>query len=426
MSSYTESNARETQPHEELLGGFLTDPTLFEANRHVLTADLFQEYAWLYRILLQVHDSEGLTFKGIVNQCETEQIPILHELRKTFFNENRVPMLIRQLKKEKLAENITNLAHETYMKVQDGEDSDEILRDIQSKVFMLETSESSGMHDPAKDVDEWAEYMMTIVDDPSKAYGLMTGLQPLDSITTGFHRQYFSVIGARTSMGKTAFTLEIVKRLNASGYKCGIFSLEMMKRQLYNRFMSSIMQVNFEQFRTGRLARNHYETMMKKKDELKSIYVDDTRGVSADYIVDSMRRLKRTQGLDFVVVDYLQDVKERGEQNDNGGSALARVCRKLRAAAKECDCHVMGLSQVVRGVDDRQDKRPGNADLAGSTGIETSADVIAMLYRDEYYNRDTEKKSILEVNFTKQRNGKLGTVELLYDRSCQRIYEITR
>ncbi|WP_042229663.1 DnaB-like helicase C-terminal domain-containing protein, partial [Paenibacillus popilliae] len=155
-------------------------------------------------------------------------------------------------------------------------------------------------------------------------------------------------------------------------------------------------------------ARNHYETMQKRKEELKTIYVDDTRGVSADYIVDAMRRLKRTQGLDFVVVDYLQDVKERGETNDNSGSALARICRKLRAAAKECDCHVMGLSQVVRGVDDRQDKRPGNSDLAGSTGIETSADVITMLYRDDYYNRDSEKKNTLEVNFTKQRNGKLG------------------
>ncbi|WP_042230387.1 DnaB-like helicase C-terminal domain-containing protein, partial [Paenibacillus popilliae] len=182
-----------------------------------------------------------------------------------------------------LAESITNLAHETFVKVRDGEDSDEILRDLQHRVFTLETSESNGMNDPAKDVDEWAAYMMSIVDDPSKAYGLMTGIQPLDSITTGFHRQDFSVVGARTSIGKTAFTLEIVKRLNENRHKCAIFSLEMMKTQLYNRFMSNLMQVNFEQFRTGRLARNHYETMQKRKEELKTIYVDDTRGVSADY-----------------------------------------------------------------------------------------------------------------------------------------------
>jgi len=165
---------------------------------------------------------------------------------------------------------------------------------------------------------------------------------------------------------------------------------------------------------------------MRRKDELKSIYVDDTRGVTADYIADVMRRLKRTQGLDFVVVDYLQDVKEPGEQNDNSGSALARVCRKLRAAAQQCDCHVMGLSQIARTVESRTDKRPTNADLSGSTGIETSADVIALLYREDYYDPNTDKKNILEVNFTKQRNGKLGKVELYYDRDCQKISDIAR
>lgn len=424
LNVYEEHN--QIEPHEELLGGFLTDSTLFVVNHTLLTADLFQEYAWLYQIMEQIHENEGLTFKGVVKRCSTEQIPVLHNLRRMFYNDNRVPHLIREMKKRKLAEQITHLSHDTYQRLLDGEDSDHILRSLQSQVFMLETSESGGIHDPSKDIDEWAAYMMQVVSDPSIAYGLMTGLPSIDSITTGWHRQDFSVIGGRTSMGKTAFVLENVLRLNANGFKCGIFSLEMMKRQLYNRMMSNLMQVNFEQFRTGRLGRTHYETMLKRKEELKSIFIDDTRGVSSDYIIDSMRRLKRTQGLDFVVVDYLQDVKETGEQNDNSGSAIARVCRKLRAAAQECDCHVMGLSQVVRGVEDRQDKRPGNADLAGSTGIETSADVIGMLYRDDYYNADSDKRGIIEINFTKQRNGKCGTVELLYDKGCQRMSELRR
>lgn len=203
-------------------------------------------------------------------------------------------------------------------------------------------------------------------------------------------------------MGKTVFVIEMFLRLS-NGYKCAMFSLEMSKQQLYFRMMSNLMQVNFELFRTGRLAPNHYQNMQKYKDELKKLYIDATRAVSADYIADEMRRLKRTQGLDFVVVDYLQDVKEQGEINDNGGSALARVCRKLRAAAKECDCHVMGLSQVVRGVEDRKDKRPGNADLSGSTGIETNADVIALLYRDitiRIVRNKTFWKSILPSSVT--------------------------
>nr|WP_269432543.1 DnaB-like helicase C-terminal domain-containing protein [Paenibacillus sp. VKM B-2647] len=190
--------------------------------------------------------------------------------------------------------------------------------------------------------------------------------------------------------------------------------------------LANLMGVDYETLRTGQLAKELRPQIEKWKPFLKQIYVDDRRGVSADYIVDSMRHLKRTQGLDFVAVDYIQDVKEKGEHNDNGGSAIARVCRKLRAGAQECDCVVMGLSQVTRDVENRQDKRPSIADLSGSTGIETAADVIALLYRDEYYNPDTDRKGIMEVNFGKQRNGKVGKVELHYDAERQRLSSLSR
>ncbi|PNQ78895.1 DnaB-like helicase C-terminal domain-containing protein [Paenibacillus sp. F4] len=422
---FTEHNLRETQPSEELLGNFLKDPTLYRANKHLLSPDLFGEYTWLYHLIQEVDEQEGLSYKGVVSRCDADRIKVLMEFRQAAFNENRVPLLIRTLKKDRLAGDILSLANELRSRTVEGEDPDTILRDIQNVAFTLETSESGGMGDPSRDVDEWSEYMLKLAEDPTLAYGLMTGLRPLDSITTGWHRQDFSVVGAWTSMGKTAFTIENVLRLNNAGYKCAMFSLEMIKRQIYTRMMANKLEVDLEQFRTGRLAKHHYqERMIREKEALKSIYVDDTRGISADYIVDVMRRLKRTQGLDFVVVDYLQDVKEHGEQNDNGGSALARVCRKLRASAKEMDCHVMGLSQVTRGVNERQDKRPLVSDLAGSTGIETSADVIALLYRDDYYNAASDKKGILEVNFAKQRNGKLGVVELAYDRTMQTIRDI--
>lgn len=379
----------------------------------------------MYDLIRDVDQQEGLSFKGVISRSDADQVKLLMSLKQAAYNENRVAGLIRDLKKARLSQDVYSLGSELQQRVAEGEDPDDILRDVQQTAFTLETSESGGLSQPDKDVDDWAEYMLRLAEDPTLAYGLMTGLLKMDKVTTGWHRQDFSVVGAWTSMGKTAFTIENVLRLNKAGFKCAMFSLEMIKRQIYIRMMANILQVNLEQFRTGRLAKQHYsERMMREKEALKSIYVDDTRGISADYIVDVMRRLKRTQGLDFVVVDYLQDVKERGEQNDNGGSALARVCRKLRAAAKEMDCHVMGLSQVTRGVNDRQDKRPMVSDLAGSTGIETSADVIALLYRDDYYNHDSDKKGLLEVNFAKQRNGQLGIVELAYDRSMQTIRDV--
>ncbi|MDN4069242.1 DnaB-like helicase C-terminal domain-containing protein [Paenibacillus vini] len=425
MEISTASNARETHPSEELLGLFLKDPTLLQANYHLLTADLFQEYYWLFELMLEVESVEGLTFKGVAQRLDINQIKLLQEMKNAAFNENRVPLLIRQLKKERLAKGLSGLSREVIQRTADGEDPDQILRDVQNSAFTLESSESGGNHEAGEGIDGWFERKLKIMEDNSLAYGLLTGIGSLDALTTGWHRKDFSVVGGWTSMGKTAFVLEIVKLLNAANYKCAIFSLEMIEDQIYDRMTSNILQVSLEQFRLGKLARHHYlERANRVKEHLRSIFIDDTRGISADYITDVMRRLKRTQGLDFVVVDYIQDVKETGEMNDNGGSALARVCRKLRAAAKEMDCHVMGLSQITRGVNDRQDKRPLVSDLAGSTGIETSADVIALLYRDDYYNKDSDKKGIMEVNFAKQRNGGLGVVELNYDRTTQSIREI--
>lgn len=421
--SSSSSEIRPSEPREELLGAFLADPSLFEEYRHQLSAELFPGYEWLYKTIVEVSDTEGLSFKGVASRCDLTEIKILHELRGAFFNEHRIPGLIQQVKKEHLSRQIHTIAINIINQTHDGEDPDGTLRYMQEKAFSLYSSESD-IGDQDKDLDEWAQYMLEIAEDPSKAFGLMTGIQSLDTLTTGFHRQDFSVIGARTSMGKSAFVIELLLRLHQAGYKCAMFSLEMTKRQLFNRMICNLMQVSLEMFRMGRLAKNHYETMLKRKEELRGIYINETRGISADYIADEMRRLKRTQGLDFVVVDYLQDVQEPGEANDNSGSALSRICRKLRKAAMICDCHVMGLSQVVRDVEKRDNKRPGSADLSGSTGIETSADVIALLYRDDYYNPDTDKKNILEVNFTKQRNGKLGKVELHYDRELQKIRDI--
>lgn len=427
MTALTEDKLRETEPYEELLGTLLTYPDLFPDYRGRLGPELFAEYGWLYDTILKVHEEEGLTFKGIGARCSLDQIKILHELRNTCINPNRVSRLISESKRILLSRQMKRLTVRTIEELGEYEaDPDQVLRTLQQEVMQLATSESDALQDSGKDVDEWAEHMLEIHEDPSKAFGLMTGIHDMDGITTGWHRKDFVVVGARTSMGKSAFMLENVLRLNKNGYKTAIFSLEMTKRQIYTRMMANLMQVPMEQLRTGRLPKNHYDTLLQRKEELKSIYVDDTRGVTPEYIGDAMRQLKRTRGLDFVVVDYLQDVKEKGETNDNQGSALARVCRKLRATAQECDCVVMGLSQVARVVEDRQDKRPGNADLSGSTGIETSADVIALLYRDEYYNPQTDKRDIMEVNFTKQRNGRLGKVELFYAKEHQRIVPLNR
>lgn len=368
--------------------------------------------------MLQVDSEEGLTFKGLGVRCDIHQIKELHALRDTFISTRRINNLIKKAKEQHLATRLKNIAY----RLQDvsATTANEALRELQKKAYELFTSDTDEIGDMDKEVESFVEWVEEITHDPSKAFGLITGISDMDRITTGWHRQDLIVVGARTSMGKSAFMIENVLRLHQAGYKCAIFSLEMSKKQIYFRMMANLMKVSLEVLRTGQLAKSLLPKLKTLSERLKGIYVDDSRGVDSEYIADVMRRLKRTQGLDFVVVDYLQDVKEQGETNDNAGSALGRVCRKLRTAAQECDVPIMALSQVTRAVEDRKDKRPGNADLSGSTGIETSADVIALLYRDDYYNPEASP-GILEVNFTKQRNGKVGKVELYYDKTTQSI-----
>ena len=419
MTAYTEE-IREALPHEELLGTLILYPKLFQEYQQQLDIQMFFDYEWLFKQMKIIEKEEGLSLRGLITRSEVQQIETIKELKNAAFSEKRIPELIRKCKNILLTDKLRKLSRQI-LESCGNEEADEILRKVQKETESLFTSSTGVLRDMIKEVDDYAERIIEISNNPAKAYGVLTNIRELDNMTTGWHKKDFSVIGARTSMGKSAFMIENLLRLNKQGYKVALFSLEMSADQIRNRMMCNIIQANFEKYRLGQLSKYEYGEMAKHKPEINTIYIDDSRGVDAEYIADVMKQLKRKQGLDFVAVDYLQDIKERGENNDNQGSALGRVCRKLRKAAQDCDCHIMGLSQVVRGVEDRQDKRPGNSDLSGSTGIETSADVIGILYRDDYYNPNTDKKGILEVNFTKQRNGKTGKVELKYDRTTQRI-----
>lgn len=420
MHVLTKGNGIETPPHIEILGTILTDCSLYQDIKRKLSPEHFHEYGWLYQIIREVDEAEGLTFKGVGLRLETNQIPLLHELRKAYVVESRLPILVQQVKQRRLSDNLRRIATQIVEEC-DEDNANDVLTELQAKAFELFTTDTEDLQDMDRAVDEFGEWVEEIMQDPSKAFGLLSGIEAMDTITTGWHKGDLIVLGARTSMGKSAFMIDNVLRLHLAGYKCAIFSLEMSKTQIYFRMMANLMGMSLEVLRTGRMAPELIPRFRETRKKLKGIYVDDTRGVDSEYIADVSRRLKRTQGLDFIVVDYIQDVKEKGEQNDNGGSAIGRICRKLRTAAQQLDVPIMALSQVTRAVEERRDKRPTNSDLAGSTGIETGADVIALLYRDEYYNPDTDKRGILEVNFTKQRNGKLGKVEVFYDKDSQKI-----
>jgi replicative DNA helicase len=272
-----------------------------------------------------------------------------------------------------------------------------------------------------QNITGWYENLVLKSNDPALALGLMTGWKDIDRMTLGFQRSDLIVVGARTSMGKSAFAIETALRVSQRGYKVAIFSLEMNIEQIYNRMIGNLAHITLQQLRMGNLHNGQLEKIAEHMNTISKIHLDDSRAVTAEYICSEMRRLKRHEGIDLVIIDYLQEIKEPFERSDNTGSALHRVCQKIRAAAQACDCSVIGLSQVKREVEQRANKRPMTSDLSGSAAIEAVADVIIMLYRDEYYNPGTDERGILEVNVAKQRNGPVGVAKLNYDKDYQKI-----
>lgn len=414
--------ARAPSSAEQLLAELMSDEESYAAYRDEISRAMFQDKGWLYDTLERLHASEGISTQGVL-LAHPDSMSYLVALFGYGFNARRIPQLIEAAKKDLVRTRVRTAAQKIAWDSHDEDlDANELLAEAQQQLLGIEQSSSEhGLADPEKDINEYFDGLMEIVDDPSKAFGMLSGMRGIDDILLGFKRQDFSVAGARTSMGKSAFAAQLAVNLTIAGYKVAYFSLEMSKKQLYNRMFANVMDADAEFFTMGKLHRRFYDEARAYIALLKEIYIDDTRGVDANYIADKVRRLKKKRGVDFVIVDYLQDVSEKGEHNDNSGSAIARICRKLRVIAQESDCHVLGLSQVIRAVEDRNDKRPLISDLSGSTGIETAADLIMMLYRDEYYNPNTATKNMLEVNVGKHRNGKLGLAKLHYDKSTQKI-----
>jgi replicative DNA helicase len=246
--------------------------------------------------------------------------------------------------------------------------------------------------------------------------GIPTGFSELDSKTSGFQRGDMVLVAARPSMGKTAFAINIAQHAAIkNGSSVAVFSLEMSKDQLAQRMLCSEANIDMLKLRTGNLEEDDWVKLARCAGPLSSakIFVDDTPGISVHEMRSKCRRLKIEHGLDLVVVDYLQ-LMQGSSRTENRQQEVSEISRSLKAIAKEMNTPVIALSQLSRAPEARTDHRPMLSDLRESGSIEQDADVVCFLYRDEYYNKESEKKNIAEVIISKQRNGPTGTVELAF------------
>ncbi|WP_039880607.1 replicative DNA helicase, partial [Listeria fleischmannii] len=247
--------------------------------------------------------------------------------------------------------------------------------------------------------------------------GIPTGFKELDKMTAGFQRNDLIIVAARPSVGKTAFALNIAQNVaTKTDENVAIFSLEMGAEQLVMRMLCAEGNINAQNLRTGSLTSEDWQKLTIAMGTLSNsgIFIDDTPGVRVNEIRSKCRRLKQESGLGMIVIDYLQLIQGSGRGGENRQQEVSEISRSLKALARELEVPVIALSQLSRSVEQRQDKRPMMSDIRESGSIEQDADIVAFLYREDYYDREGENDGTIEILIAKQRNGPVGDVKLAF------------
>ncbi|WP_047153303.1 replicative DNA helicase [Aneurinibacillus tyrosinisolvens] len=299
-----------------------------------------------------------------------------------------------------------------------GEDIPGILNDAEKSIMQISQRQRTSSFQHIKDVlVDTYEHIEALASNKGEITGVPTGYPDLDKMTAGLKPSELIILAARPAVGKTAFALNVAQNVAArAGAPVAIFSLEMSATQLVQRMICAEGNIDAQRMRTGYFADDDWHKLTMAIGTLSNapIYIDDTPGITISEIRSKCRRLKTEAGLGLIMIDYLQLITGRKGGGDNRQQEISEISRTLKLIARELECPVIALSQLSRAVESRQDKRPMLSDIRESGSIEQDADMVAFLYRDDYYDKETEKKNIIEVIIGKQRSGPTGTVELAF------------
>ena len=317
--------------------------------------------------------------------------------------------------KRKLIRVMEEIENECYA----GKESlDSVMDKTEHDVFQILSSRTGGDYVPIRTVVMNAlEKIEAASQQQGSVTGIPTGFIDLDYRTAGLQPSDLILVAARPSMGKTAFVLNIAQHVAFHKDMCtAIFSLEMSKEQLVNRMFSLESGVDAQALRTGNMSDADWEKLIAGAGVIgnSKLIIDDTPGISISELRSKCRKYKLESDLKLIIIDYLQLMSGSGRSSDSRQQEISDISRSLKALARELSVPVIALSQLSRAVEQRPDHRPMLSDLRESGAIEQDADVVMFIYRDDYYNHDSEKKGVSEIIIAKQRNGPIGTVELAW------------
>lgn len=433
MASMDEAVLKRVYPHsteaeQSVIGAMLMDKEAIVVASEIICGDDFYEkqYGILFDTMVELHNNakpvdlvtlqDRLKEKDVPPEISSlEYIGALVAAVPTSANIKHYAQIVAEKsilrKLAKLSEEIANNCYSAKEPLED------ILEDTEKRVFELVQKRNVGEFVPIRQVVMNA---MDAIEKASKAKGTVTGIPTgfidLDYKTAGMQPSDLILIAARPSMGKTAFVLNIAQHVAfKQNQTVAIFSLEMSKEQLVNRLLSLESKVSSQNIRTGNLSDSEWEKLVESAGVVgkSNLIIDDTPGISISELRSKCRKYKLEHNLSMIIIDYLQLMSGSGK-TDSRQQEISDISRSLKALARELHVPVISLSQLSRAVEQRPDHRPMLSDLRESGAIEQDADVVMFIYRDDYYNKDTELKNVAEIIIAKQRNGPIGTVNLAW------------
>ena len=419
----------DVEAEQAVIGSMLTDKEAVSAAIEVLKPEDFyrEDNRIIFEAILSLYGrSEPIDIITIKSELSSmgkfeavgglEYIAELPDKVPTTAN---VEQYIKIVEEKSVLRNLIKTANEIITLGYDQtQEVDSIIDGAEKKIFEVMQKKNQKGYTPIKDilVETFTE-LEQLYNQKQRITGIPTGFSDLDFRTSGLHNSDLILVAARPAMGKSAFALNIATNAAVRAkVPVAIFSLEMSKEQMTSRILCSEAMVDSNKVRTGKIDDEEWGKLAAASGELSeaNIYIDDTPGISIMEIRAKCRKMKIEKNIGLVVIDYLQLVQGSGKRGSSREQEIAEISRSLKILAKEINVPVIALSQLSRAPEQRPDHRPMLSDLRESGSIEQDADIVMFLYRDDYYNEDSEKKNIAEVILAKHRAGSTGTVELLW------------
>lgn len=447
---------RNLKAEQAVLGAaFLTKGAIVEAMEYVKPEDFYSRaHQILFAAMIKINDQDQpIDIISVQNELDREHqtenvggIEYITKLAGSVPTAADVAYYAKIVKEKsttrQLIDTATKIVSKSY---DDSQDLTDLLDDAERSILGVAESNNNGDLQKIGDLlNSSVDHIYELSQKKTDVTGIATGYPQLDKMTTGLHPDELVILAARPAMGKTAFALNIAQNVAIkNNTSVAIFSLEMGAESLVNRMLCAEGSINANHLRTGELTDDEWRSLWVATETLDDadIYIDDTPGIRVPEIRAKCRRLaKRTGNLGLIVIDYLQLIE--GGNAENRQQEVSEISRQLKKLAKELQCPVIALSQLSRGVEQRQDKRPVLSDIRESGSIEQDADIVSFLYRDDYYDRegadddndnsqnqdnqdpDMPSLSEVEVIIDKNRSGPRGTVKLLFNKTYNKFASI--